>query len=206
MKICTVLLARRAAGGQNRERDRAPMRSRSRKPLTGSHTMRTVVRHIALAACLFATLPVHAAKFSYPSEDKEWFTVDIPQTWKPEVDSDGTLEATEPDDEAYLAFWTLESEEEIKTLDKDIEKWMKGDLKKIQMSDKSLDKEINGIKFTIFNGTAVAKEDNEALAFEIFLFSPKPGKLGVFYCQYGQKVPDAVKGLIKIVESIHLKG
>lgn len=165
--------------------------------------MKIALRLTLLAAFLLAALPAQAAKFSYPSEDKEWFTVDIPQTWKPEVDDDGTLEATAPEGDGYLAFWTLESEDEIKTLDKDIEKWMKGDLKKIEMSDKSTDKEINGIKFTMFNGTAVTKEDNSKIGFEIFLFSPKAGKLGVFYCQYGED--KEIKALIKIVESIQLK-
>jgi hypothetical protein len=165
--------------------------------------MKTALHLSILAAFLCAALPAKAAKFSYPDEDKEWFTVDIPASWKPEVDDDGTLEATAPEGDGYLAFWTLESEDEIKTLDKDIEKWMKGDLKKIEMSDKSLDKEINGVKFTIFNGTAVTKEDNSKIAFEIFLFSPKAGKLGVFYCQYGEE--NEVKALIKIVESLQLK-
>jgi hypothetical protein len=167
--------------------------------------MHTFIRTFAAAACLFAALPVNAARFSYPSEEKEWFTVDIPAAWKPEVDDDGTLEAESPDEDAYLAFWTLESEDEIKTLDKDIEKWMKGDLKKIKMGEKSIEKKINGIEFTIFNGTAISKEDDSKVAFEIFLFSPKAGKLGVFYCQYDPEAPDSIKSLIKIVESIQKK-
>lgn len=166
--------------------------------------MKNIVRIIALAACMQLTLPANAAKFSYPSEDKEWFTVDIPAAWKPEIDEDGTLEAVTPDDDAYLAFWVIESEDEIESLDDDLEKWMKEDLKKIALNDKTLEKTVNGIEFTIFNGTAVNKEDDTAVGFEIFLFSPKKGKVGVFYCQYDSDAPAAIKGLIKVVESIQL--
>jgi len=167
--------------------------------------MKTALHLLTLAAFLTSALPVQAAKFSYPSEDKEWFTVDIPASWKPEVDDDGTLEAESPDDDAYLAFWTLEGEDDIKTLDDDIESWMKEELKNIKMDDKSTEKSINGIDFMMFNGTAKSKEDNSDVAFEIFLFSPKKGKLGVFYCQYDPAAPDSIKALIKIVESMQLK-
>lgn len=167
--------------------------------------MKTALHLLTLAAFLTSALPVQAAKFSYPSEDKEWFTVDIPASWKPEIDDDGTLEANAPEDDAYLAFWTLEGEDDIKTLDDDIESWMKDELKDIKMGEKPTEKTINGIEFMMFAGAAKSKEDNEDVAFEIFLFSPKKGKLGVFYCQYDPKAPDSIKGLIKIVESMELK-
>lgn len=167
--------------------------------------MNNALRLTAFAACLLTTFPIQAARFSYPSEDKEWFTVDIPASWKPEIDDDGTLSASSPDDDAYLAFWTVETKDDINSLGDDIEEWMKDDLKKIKIDEKPIEKSVNGIEFTIFNGTAVKKDGNEKVGFEIFLFSPKKGKVGVFYCEYGEDAPDSVKQLIKIVESIQLK-
>jgi len=167
--------------------------------------MNRSLRLLTLAALLLTALPSDAAKFSYPSEDKEWFTVDIPQNWKPEIAEDGTLEATSPEDDAYLAFWVLEKKADINSFGDDLEAWLKQDLKKIKLNDKPLEKTVNGIEFSIFNGTAVVKEDNSEVAFEVFLFAPKKGKLGVFYCQYSPDAPGSIKKLIKIVESMELK-
>ncbi len=166
--------------------------------------MKLSLRLLTLATAFLLSVPAFAAKFSYPDEDKEWFTVDIPASWKPEVADDGTLEATSPDEDAYLAFWTLENEKEIESLGDDLEEWLKESVKKLKVNEKPLEKTINGIDFTIFNGTGIDTEDDSKIGLEIFLFSPKKGKLGIFYCQYAQKAPAAVKGLIKVVESIQL--
>ena len=65
--------------------------------------------------------------------------------------------------------------------------------------------ERNGIDFTIFQGTGKDAEDNSKVGFEIFLFSPKKGKLGIFYCQYSDEADaKVIQSLIKIVESIRL--
>ena len=80
--------------------------------------MKLTVRFLAIAACLFtAVTAADAKKFSYPSVDKEWFSVDIPADWNPEVDDEESLEATSPDEEAYLAFWVLKGAKEIKGLE-----------------------------------------------------------------------------------------
>ena len=167
--------------------------------------MRSFLRSLScgLALFLFAA-PAFAEKFSYPDEDKPLFSIDVPKTWKPKVSKDETLEATSPDKEAYIAFWTMENAKEIASLGKDLGDLLKESVTKLKLPDKPTQKTINGITFTIFQGTGVDKEDNSDVGVEIFLFSPKKGMLGLFYCQYGQKAPEAINGLVKIVESIQL--
>jgi hypothetical protein len=167
--------------------------------------MKRILRIALLVTTVFlAVVPTQAAKFSYPSEDKEWFTVDIPASWKPEVGDDESLEATSPDEDAYLAFWVLKNAKEIDHLDKDIEELVADSVKDLKLNDKPTEKKVNGIDFMMFAGTGKEKEDGSDVGVEIFLFSPKPGKVGVFFCQYSAKAPDAIKGLVKIVESIQL--
>ncbi len=167
--------------------------------------MKLLLRLFVVAACFVAALPTHAKKFSYPSADKEIFSIDIPGDWKPKLDADESLEATSPDAEAYLAFWVLKGTKEIKNVQKEVDDLVKESVTNLKLDDKVVEKEINGIKFSIFVGQGIDKEDKSKVGVEIFLFSPKPGVLGIFYCQYGIKAPAAINGLIKIVESIKLK-
>jgi hypothetical protein len=166
--------------------------------------MKHCIALLTLVAFFSSTLPASAALFAYPSEDKAWFIVDIPAAWKPVIDDDQTLEATSPDEDAYLAFWVLKGKTEIAGLEKDIDDTLKELVKGPKLtSDKPTKKTINGIEFTMFAGTGKDSEDDSPLGFEIFLFSPQPGKLGIFYCQYDAKAPKPViASLIKVVESI----
>jgi hypothetical protein len=167
--------------------------------------MKIAIRLLTLAVCLITALSAHAKRFSYPSAAKEWFSVEIPDDWKPKVDDEETLEATSPDEEAYLAFWVLKGSKEVKGLEKELDDLLKESVTDLKLNEKPTEKTINDIKFTIFAGTAIDKEDKSKVGVEIFLFSPKPGTLGIFYCSYGAKAPGAIKGLVKIVESIKLK-
>jgi hypothetical protein len=167
--------------------------------------MKLSIPFLALAICLLTALSADAKRFSYPSTAKEMFSVEIPDNWKPEVDDEETLEATSPDEEAYLAFWVLKGAKEVKGLTKEMNDLLDESVTDLKLNEKPTEKTINGIKFTIFEGTAIDKEDKTKVGVEVFMFSPKPGTLGIFYCQYGIKAPDAIKGLVKIVESIKLK-
>lgn len=167
--------------------------------------MKLALRLLTVAACLLTAVSAHAKKFSWPNADKEVFSVDIPADWKPEVGEDESLEATSPDEEAYLAFWVLKGGKEVEGLEKELDELLKDSVTDLKLNEKPTVKKVNGIEFTMFAGKALDKEDKSKVGVEIFLFSPKPGTLGVFYCQYGEKAPDAINGLIKIVESIKLK-
>lgn len=164
--------------------------------------MKLTLRLLVLTACFLTAISAHAKKFSYPNADKEIFSVDIPADWKPKVDDDESLEATSPDEEAYLAFWVLKGAKEIKGLEKELDELLKDSVTDLDLDEKPIVKEINGFKFTIFTGHGIDKEDKSKVGVEVFMFSPKPGMLGIFYCQYGVKAPDAINGLVKIVESI----
>jgi hypothetical protein len=168
--------------------------------------MKNIRKIIACTALLISVLPALGATFSYPSEEKPWFTVDIPATWKPALAEDESLEATSPEEDAYLTFWVLKGKKEIVGLEKDIAELLKELVKNPKLlSDKPGKKTVNGIEFTTFGGTGKDTEDGSDLGFEIFLFSPQPGKLGIFYCQYAAKAPKPViQSLIKVVDSIKL--
>lgn len=167
--------------------------------------MKLSIPFLALVISLVTALSADAKRFSYPSAAKEWFSIEIPDTWRPKVDDEETLEATSPDEEAYLAFWVLKGAKEVKGLTKEMDDLLKESVTDLKLEDKPTEKTINGIEFTIFAGTALDKEDKSKVGVEVFMFSPKPGTLGIFYCQYGVKAPEAIKGLVKIVESIKLK-
>ena len=167
--------------------------------------MKLPLRLLVLAAVVCTAFSAHAKKFSYPNADKEVFSVDIPADWNPKVDDEASLEATSPDEEAYLAFWVLKGKAEIKGLEKELDELLKDSVTDLKLNETATVKKINGIEFTMFAGKGIDKEDKSKVGVEIFLFAPKPGTLGIFYCQYGIKAPDAIKGLIKIVESIKLK-
>jgi hypothetical protein len=168
--------------------------------------MKAALRLLALAACLLPASPSFAAKFSYHDEENEWFTVNIPATWKPEInDEDKSLEANSPEADAYLAFWVLKNKKEIENIGDDLDELLKDNIKKPKLKDKPLEKTVNGIEFTIFQGSGKDADDGTNVGFEIFLFAPKEGKLGIFYCQYNEDAPaDVIQSLIKIVESIQL--
>ena len=168
--------------------------------------MKSLCSFFALTALFLSTLPASGAKFSYPTEEKPWFTVEIPATWKPALSDDESLEASSPEEDAYLRFWVLRGKKEIPGLEKDIGGLLKDMVKSPKLiSDKPTKKSVNGIEFTTFAGTGKDTEDGKPLGFEIFLFSPQSGKLGIFYCQYAADAPKSViANMIKIVESIQV--
>jgi hypothetical protein len=67
-------------------------------------------------------------------------------------------------------------------------------------------KTVNGIEFNTFQGTGLDRKEKTPVSFEVWLFDPKPGKVGFLYFDRDTDAPaDILKSLQGIVESIKLK-
>jgi hypothetical protein len=157
-----------------------------------------------LAFTLLTSVSVHAATYSYPTAADAWFTIEIPDAWHPKVE-DETLEATAPKDAAYLAFWVLKNKSDFKDLEKDIDDILKDSVVDAKIGPQST-KTINGIEFMIFEGKGKDRKEKTPVSFEVWMFAPKPGKVGVLYVDYDSDASeDLVKNLVGVVTSIKLK-
>jgi hypothetical protein len=158
-----------------------------------------------VAFTFLASLAAHADTYSYPSESDAWFTFDIPGEWHPKVE-DGTLEATAPHDAAYVAFWVLKDKTDFENLDKDV-----GDILKDSVTDTKItlplaEKEVNGVKFMREQGTGKDVKEKTDVTFEVWMFAPQPGKVGVLYVDYdSDATPEVIKGLSGIIATLKLK-
>ena len=56
---------------------------------------------------LAAAAAVRAETFSYPAGGDPIFSVDVPNGWKPKANKKGRVEATSPDEDAYVELWVL---------------------------------------------------------------------------------------------------
>ena len=158
----------------------------------------------AITLTLLASVSVHAATYSYPSEKDAWFTMDIPDAWNPKV-TDGTLEATAPKDAAYVAFWVLKDEVDFKNLEKDLDEVLKDSVVEPKVGKPAV-KKINGIEFTRFVGTGKDRKEKTPVTFEVWMFAPKEGKAGVLYFDYDtDATPEMIKGLAAMIDSIKKK-
>lgn len=161
---------------------------------------------LALAALTFAfTVSAHAGTFYYPTKDAPWFTVDIPDGWHPKIE-DETLEASAPDNVAYLAFWVLKDKADFANVDKDIADILKDSVTDIKATGEAKEKEVSGIKFTTLDGTGKDKKEKTDVSFEVWMFAPQPGKVGLLYFDRDTTASaDIQKALKDIVASIKLK-
>ncbi len=160
---------------------------------------------VTVALALLANVYVHAATYSYPSEADAWFSFELPDAWNPKID-DATLEATAPDDAAYVAFWVLKDKSDFKNLDKDLDEILKDSVTNVKMTTEATKKEINGIEFLTYQGTGKDRKEKTPVTFEVWMFAPKPGKVGFLYFDRDTDAPASVmKSLKRMVESIKLK-
>ena len=156
-----------------------------------------------LALTLITSVTTHATTFFYPSQTDAWFSIEIPEAWHPKVD-DETLEATAPKDAAYLAFWVLKNKSDFKDLDKDIDDILKDSVVDAKIGPQST-KTINGIEFLIFEGKGKDRKEKTPVSFEVWMFAPKPGKVGVLYVDYDSDASEElVKNLVNVVTSIKI--
>ena len=158
---------------------------------------------LILTALAFAGSSAHAKKFVFPDADNPLFNLTIPNTWEPEKDDDGTLEATSPEGNIYLAAWELKDKTDIANVDKDIMDLLKDHAKKIKMDGEGVKAKPGGMDGLLFKGTAKDKEDDSDIEFFALLISPKPGKVSIIFIEAAADTPkEESDKLQKILESI----
>jgi len=150
-----------------------------------------LVQFTFVAAALAFALPARGDTMSVPSKEKPAFTFDVPSTWKPKANTgDESVEATAPDNHAYLSAWV------VKTSDKDALK---------SIDDKSSDQtiDVNGTKIMVMKGSGVDKRAGNKVQFRVALFDAGEDKVGIVYADYDNDAPDsAMKELQGIIASI----
>src|SRR6187402_973911 len=160
---------------------------------------------LALAA-LTLLLPVSAlaGTFYYPTKADTLFSIEIPDAWNPKVE-DETLEATAAEEKAYLAFWVLKDKSDFDSAEKDLADILKDSVTDPKMGD-AKELTVSGIKFVKVEGTGKDRKEKTPVTFEVWMFEPKPGKVGLLYMDRDTAAPDAIKkAMSDIVASIKIK-
>jgi hypothetical protein len=158
-----------------------------------------------LAAFFLSVGMSEAVTFFYPKQDAALFAMDVPDTWKPEVLDDGSLEAASPDEKGYMCAWILKSEKDFDSLESDLTELLEPYLKDIKVSENGETVKGENTEFLVFSGSGKDKEEGTAQNFEVFLFKITEGQVGVFFVQYAADAPEETTGaLIAIAKSIKL--
>lgn len=159
-----------------------------------------------LATALFIGAPTsQAGTFYYPTQKDAWFSIEIPDAWKPKI-KDEAIEATAPKDAAYVTFWVLAEKEDFKNFEKDLAEILKDSVTEPKITKKIETKTVNGIEFKTFQGAGKDRKEKTPVSFEVWLFDPKPGKVGFLYFDRDTDAsPEIMKSLEAIVGSIKKK-
>jgi hypothetical protein len=161
---------------------------------------------ILLLALLGLSLSTaYAEDFKFPEEGKTLLTVSIPDSWDPEFDDDGTLEAEDDDENAYLAIWEEDTTAELSKVAEDIDEILNEYAKDVKVTGKPEPYNNLGVPGLLIKGTAKDKDDNSGVGFEAIILPIDKDSAAIIYFDYAQDSPESVvKSLVKILESIKL--
>ena len=162
-----------------------------------------IVQFTFVAVVLGLAMPARGDTMSVPSKEKPAFTVEIPAGWKPKGDpNDESVEASEPDNKAYLVAWVTKASDE-KALTKDLEATLKDALKSIDGDPKTEEVTQNGTKIYVTSGNGTDKRSGAKVHFLVGIFETGPDQAGVVYSDVDADAPaDTMKTLKGILESI----
>lgn len=162
-----------------------------------------LVQFTLVAAALAFALPARAETMSVPSKEKAAYTFDVPSGWKPKADvEDESVEATAPDDHAYLSAWIAKGSDE-KAIAKDMESTLKDALKSIDKETSEQMIDVNGVKIMVVKGSGVDKRAGNKVQFRVAIFPVGGGNVGIVYSDYDNDAPEsAMKELQGIISSI----
>ena len=160
-------------------------------------------RIVLFALLAAAAAGARAETFYYPNAESPVFSVDIPNDWKPKENMQGRIEAGSPEDDAYVALWVLKGKSAMDELGEEVREITESTLRDIRLSGKETRTEVNGMDVLFFEGAGVDKEDGDKVHFEICLFTPAPGTLGVVYFEYDDDAAEKrIPQMTKVVKSI----
>lgn len=164
---------------------------------------KNIAQFTLVAAALAFAPPARADTMSVPSAEKPAYTFDVPSGWKPKADvEDESVEATAPDDHAYLSAWIAKGSDE-KAIVKDLETTLKDALKSIDKESSEQVIDVNGVKIVVVKGSGVDKRAGNKVQFRVAIFPVGGGNVGIVYADYDNDAPDsAMKELQGIISSI----
>jgi len=162
-----------------------------------------ILRFTFVAAALALLSPARGETMSVPSKEAPAFTFDIPSSWKPKADKDDeSVEATAPEDRAYLSAWVAKGSEKEQNA-KDLEETLRDSLKSVDSKDSQETIEVNGTKVVVMIGSGVDKRAGNKVQFRIAMFKVGPGYAGLVYIDYDNDTPESVMSEIRgIISSI----
>jgi hypothetical protein len=145
-----------------------------------------------------------AKDIKFPEEGKKLFTISIPDSWNPEFDDEGSLEAEDKNGHSYIAVWEEDTDTELATIAEDIDEILDEYAKDVKLSGKpEAYNKLAGMPGIWIKGTAKDKEDGSGIGFEAIIFAVNKKSAAVIYFDYSQDAPEGVvKNLIKILESV----
>jgi hypothetical protein len=132
--------------------------------------------------------------------------MDVPANWKPKADkSDESVEASQPDDKAYVTAWVTKASDE-KALTKDLESTLKDSLKSIDPDSKMEELDQNGSHFYVITGSGLDKREGTKVKFLVGIFETGPDQAGVVYADYDANAPadtmTVLKGILNSVKVV----
>ncbi len=161
----------------------------------------------ALSILLLAlALPAPAANIAFPEEGDPIVTLNVPDGWEPEYSDDGTLEAADTDDEAYLALWHLESDQDVSTLEKDIDELTNEYAKDVKIAGEAEKVDLNGMPGVLVKAVGKDKENSREIGIQVVLLNPGTPTAMVLYLSYytdaKKEVVDALNKVISTVKPV----
>lgn len=164
---------------------------------------KNIAQFTVVAVAFALGLPARADTMSVPSKEKAAYTFDVPSAWKPKADvEDESVEASAPDDHAYLSAWIAKGSDE-KAIAKDMETTLKDSLKSIDKESSEQTIDVNGVKITVVKGSGVDKREGGKVQFRVAIFPVGGGNVGIVYTDYDNDAPDStMKDIHGIIGSI----
>jgi hypothetical protein len=161
-----------------------------------------------VAGALAFALPARADTMSVPTKEAPAYTLEVPASWKPKADTaDESVEATAPDNHAYLSAWVSKSSEPKakENFIKDLDATLKDALKSIDEGGKEESFEANGVKMSMIKGSGVDKRAGNKVKFQVAIFSAGGDNIGIVYIDYDNDAPkdvmDAIQGIMKSIKA-----
>ena len=160
-----------------------------------------------VAAALAFSLPARGDTMSVPSVANARYSLEVPANWKPIGDtSDESVEATSPDDHAYIMAWIVKDSDdsEQKALRKDLTATLKDSMKSIDGEPAMHELDQNGTHFFVFNGSGVDKREGTKVKFLVGIFDAGGGYAGVVYADASADAPEntmnVLEGILKSIK------
>jgi hypothetical protein len=163
-----------------------------------------IVQFTFATVALALITPARAETMSVPSAEKAEFTFEVPSGWKPKGDTeDESVEASSPDNHAYLMAWLVKAEDE-KALSKDLETTLKDSMKSVDPGFTEKEIEQHGSKFIVISGSGVDKREGSKVKFMVGIFDVGGGQAGIVYADYDADAPantmDVLEGILKSIK------